>query len=56
MSVALRTRSNQHLGERGRILEGRTYDEMPPRANNPVPDRKERLAMQAMIAKGAATV
>ena len=29
----------------GRILEGRTYDEMPPRVNNPLPDKKGRLAI-----------
>jgi protein gp37 len=29
----------------GRLLEGRTCDEMPTRVQNPVPDRKERLAM-----------
>jgi hypothetical protein len=41
----------------GRILDGRTYDEMPVRASNPVPNRKERLAMiegkRAMVAMGA---
>ena len=44
----------------GPHLEGRTYDEMPPRTSNPVPGRKERLAMieqvKAMMAKGAGTV
>ena len=40
----------------GRILVGHTYDEMPPRAMNSVPDKKERLAMIDVIAKGAATV
>ena len=44
----------------GRILDGRTYDEMPGRATNPVPSRMDRMAMmvqvQAMIANGAATV
>ncbi len=29
----------------GRLLDGRTYDEMPARVQNPVPGRKERLAM-----------
>ena len=29
----------------GRELDGRTYDEMPPRVENPVPERKERLAL-----------
>ena len=29
----------------GRLLEGRTYDEMLPRVVNPVADKKERLAM-----------
>lgn len=29
----------------GRILDGHTYDEMPPRVNNPVLDRKDRQAM-----------
>lgn len=29
----------------GRILDGRTYDEMPPRVNNPVLNGKDRLAM-----------
>lgn len=40
----------------GRILEGRTYDEMPSKANNPVPEKKERLAMieqvKARLVKG----
>ena len=40
----------------GRILEGRTYDEMPPRVSNAVPLKKERLAMMDLIAMGAATV
>jgi protein gp37 len=44
----------------GRILDDRTYDEMPPRVQNPVPGRKERLAMieqvGAMIAKRAREV
>jgi protein gp37 len=44
----------------GRLLQGRTYDEMPPRFQNPVPEKKERLVMmeqvQAMIAKGPANV
>ena len=40
----------------GRILEGRTYDEMPPRVSHPVPEKKERLAMEAMFAKGAGKV
>jgi hypothetical protein len=39
----------------GRLLEGRTYDEMLPRVVNPVADKKERLAMieqvKAIIAK-----
>jgi protein gp37 len=29
----------------GRILDGRTFDEMPPRTSYPVPSKKERLAM-----------
>jgi protein gp37 len=29
----------------GRILDGCTYDEMPDRVQNPVPDRKDRLEM-----------
>ncbi len=33
----------------GRLLEGRTYDEMPPRVQNPVPDRKERQATVEQI-------
>jgi hypothetical protein len=44
----------------GRILYGRTWEEMPPRTSNPVPPRKERLAMieqvKVMMAKGAGTV
>jgi hypothetical protein len=37
----------------GRTLQGSTYDAMPPRMNNPVPSKKERLAMIEMFAKGA---
>ena len=37
----------------GRILAGRTYDEMPVRVNSPVPLKKERLTMVDVIAKGA---
>lgn len=33
----------------GRLLEGRTCDEMPTRVQNPVPDRKERLAMVEQV-------
>src|SRR5205085_526512 len=33
----------------GRILDGRTYDEMPARVQNPVPGRKERLAMLEQV-------
>ncbi len=44
----------------GRLLQGRTWDEMPARTSNPVPQKKDRLAMieqvQAMIAMGTATV
>ena len=44
----------------GRILHGFTYDAMPSRVDNPVPLKKERLAMieqvKAIIAMGAATV
>jgi len=29
----------------GRLLKGRTYDEMPARVQNPVPERKERLKL-----------
>ena len=37
----------------GRILNGRTYDEMPPRVNKSDPIRKECLAMMDLIAMGA---
>ena len=41
----------------GRILQGRTYHEMPPRVNNPVPNKKERKAMienvKDVMTKGA---
>ena len=40
----------------GRILDGRTYDAMPPRVNKSDPIRKERMAMIDVIAMGAATV
>lgn len=33
----------------GRELEGRTYDELPPRSTNPAPSKAERLAMIAEI-------
>jgi hypothetical protein len=33
----------------GRILEGRTYDEMPPTVARPVPPREERLAMMEQV-------
>lgn len=29
----------------GRLLKGRTYDEIPPGSQNPVAERKKRLAM-----------
>lgn len=41
--------------KQGRILDGCTFDEMPPRVQNLVPSKKERLAMQAVIAMGPAT-
>jgi protein gp37 len=34
-------------GKAGRLLDGRTYDEKPPRAMNPVPDDATRKAMLA---------
>ena len=37
----------------GRILHGFTYDAMPPRVNNPVASKKERMAMVDVIAMGA---
>jgi protein gp37 len=40
----------------GRILDGSTYDEMPARVQNPVPSKKDRLAMMDVIAKAAGTV
>ncbi|MSU78342.1 MAG: DUF5131 family protein, partial [Gemmataceae bacterium] len=40
----------------GRILDGRTYDQMPPRVTTPVPSKKERMAMVDVIAKGAGKV
>jgi protein gp37 len=36
----------------GRILDGRTYDEMPPTVTNPVPAREERLAMVEQVERG----
>lgn len=37
----------------GRLLEGRTYDETPPRVMHPMPERKERLALAAAYLAGA---
>jgi protein gp37 len=36
----------------GRTLQGRTFDEMPTRVQNPVPDKKERWAMIEQITRG----
>jgi len=36
----------------GRLLEGCTYDEMPPKTNNPVPGREQRLALIEEVVAG----
>lgn len=36
-------------GKHGRILNGRTYDEMPRRANCPVPERNQRLEIMRAL-------
>ena len=36
-------------GKAGRALDGRTYDEKPPRVMNPVPDDERRKAMLAEV-------
>jgi protein gp37 len=39
-------------GKAGRALDGRTYDESPPRSQWPMPARRERLAMLATLGVG----
>ncbi len=39
--------------EAGRLLDGRTYDEMPNRLNNPVASKQSRLAMIAQVEQEA---
>jgi protein gp37 len=36
-------------GKNGRLLNGRTYNSMPPRANQPLPTRAERTAIMAAL-------
>jgi protein gp37 len=36
-------------GKAGRALDGRTYDETPPRPTNPMPGLKERRAIEADV-------
>ena len=44
-----------HKSTAGRMLHGKTYDEMPPRVAAPMPDRRKRMAMaQIHKAKAAA--
>jgi len=38
----------------GRMLDGKTYDEVPPRVLHPVPDAEERLALISKIEDGIA--
>lgn len=38
-----------HKSRTGRLLDGRTYDEMPRQASAPMPDREERRAIMAAL-------
>jgi protein gp37 len=42
-----------HKSEHGRLLSGRTYDEMPPRSAHEVPSRSARLALIEQVSAAA---
>jgi protein gp37 len=42
-------------GRAGRVLDGRTHDDVPPRPTRPVPDRAWRLAAIAEVGHAATT-
>ena len=43
-----------HKSTTGRLLRGRTYDQMPPLTANPIPERKTRTFMAIKWQKGEA--